>query len=796
MALFDSIRLGSSAAGDYEIERSLRFNDGDSPNLFREGGSEGNRRTFTLSVWIKRSSRGEHSFWDFYTNDSNRTIFQLYFGNLRLFSRVGGSTQISCSTNLELRDFSAWYHFVYAVDTTQGTQANRVKMYINGVQQTVSGTLPSQNADTFVGSTNENRIGCQHDSAGNEAFFDGYMAEFNYIDGQQLTPSSFAETDTTTGEYKAIKYTGSYGTRGYYLNFSDNSGTTATTLGKDSSGNGNNFTPNNFSVAAGAGNDSVEDTPTNNFSTFSPLLTDQRSGAVYSEGNTKVVTGSGAGTIGSSFAVSSGKWYAEFKCTAKTSVNMGVGIQTVTGYDGERQWNESQNGGFGIAYLGGDNASSGNKMTDGGGTASYGASYVVNDIIGVALDVDNKTVNFYKNNSAQGTIDITTTKGDFYVMTVGHGQGGCTNTWEANFGQRAFSYTPPTGFVAMNSANLPDPTIKLPDKHFNTLLYTGNGGTQSITGLEFQPDWVWLKKRNGTTNHLVFDSVRGTNKSLNSNGTGTEDTSSTNKLTSFNSDGFTLGSNASGNNNSDTYVGWNWKGGGSASSNSNGSITSSVSANTSAGFSIVSYTGNGSSGATIGHGLGVAPDVYIVKRRDGSNSWQMFHQALGNQKFLELHDSGAEQTSSNRWNNTSPTSTVFTVGDNSNVNSNGGTGIAYCFSEVAGYSKFGSYTGNGSSDGTFVFTGFRPAWILAKRSSSSENWALWDNKRDGGFNPNGYLLRPDSSTDEGGNDSGHYIDILSNGFKFRNTDSKSNSSGDTYIYLAFAETPFKYSRAR
>ena len=796
MALFDSIRLGSSAAGDYEIERSLRFNDDDNAHLSRTPSSASNRKTWTISAWVKRGNLGSSNktLFNAYDGSSSRR-FRLFFGsNDQIEYNQGGNANsgIGAST-AKFRDINAWYHFVFVADYTNATAADRFKVYVNGSEISMSFSDDVENADGQWNGNWEHDIGIIGSSTGP---FDGYMAEINVIDGQALTPSSFAETDAVTGEYKPKKYAGSYGTSGFYLNFSDNSGTTATTLGKDSSGNGNNFTPNNFSVAAGAGNDSVEDTPTNNFSTFSPLLTDQRSGAVYSEGNTKVVTGSGAGTIGSSFAVSSGKWYAEFKCTAKTSVNMGVGIQTVTGYDGERQWNESQNGGFGIAYLGGDNASSGNKMTDGGGTASYGASYVVNDIIGVALDVDNKTVNFYKNNSAQGTIDITTTKGDFYVMTVGHGQGGCTNTWEANFGQRAFSYTPPTGFVAMNSANLPDPTIKLPDKHFNTLLYTGNGGTQSITGLEFQPDWVWLKKRNGTTNHLVFDSVRGTNKSLNSNGTGTEDTSSTNKLTSFNSDGFTLGSNASGNNNSDTYVGWNWKGGGSASSNSNGSITSSVSANTSAGFSIVSYTGNGSSGATIGHGLGVAPDVYIVKRRDGSNSWQMFHQALGNQKFLELHDSGAEQTSSNRWNNTSPTSTVFTVGDNSNVNSNGGTGIAYCFSEVAGYSKFGSYTGNGSSDGTFVFTGFRPAWILAKRSSSSENWALWDNKRDGGFNPNGYLLRPDSSTDEGGNDSGHYIDILSNGFKFRNTDSKSNSSGDTYIYLAFAETPFKYSRAR
>ena len=477
---------------------------------------------------------------------------------------------------------------------------------------------------------------------------------------------------------------------------------------------------------------------------------------------------------------------------------MGVGIQTVTGYDGERQWNESQNGGFGIAYLGGDNEASGKKMTDGGGSASYGTSYTTGDIIGVALDVDNKTVNFSKNNSFNGTIDITTTKGDFYVMTVGHGQGGCTNTWIGNFGQRAFEYTPPTGFVAMNSQNLPDPSIKLPNKHFETLLYTGNGGTQSITGLEFQPDWVWLKKRNGTTNHLLFDSVRGTNKSLNSNGVGSEDTSSTNKLTSFNSDGFTLGSNASGNNNSDTYVAWNWKGGGTASSNSDGTITTSISANSSAGFSAVKYTGNGTQFATIGHGLGVKPKSFMIKEISGSTdtNWRVYHERVNNGSSPEDYNLNLNNTTAqnNRYDfaDTAPSSSVITLGNHVSVNANNEEYICYVFSEVAGYSKFGSYTGNGNSDGTFVFTGFRPAWVLVKNISTAYSWDLNDNKRDP-HNVCEKVLSPNLTDAEATATS---MDFLSNGFKLRVNNNSQNRSGDTFIYLAFAESPFKYSRAR
>jgi len=429
------------------------------------------------------------------------------------------------------------------------------------------------------------------------------------------------------------------------------------------------------------------------------------------------------------------------------------------------------------------------------------------------------------------------------------------------------------------------------------LLYTGNGGTQSITGLEFQPDWVWLKKRNGTTNHLLFDIVRGTNKSLNSNTNGAEDTSSTNKLTSFNSDGFTLGSNGSGNNNSDTFVAWNWNagdtegktytvtvvsdsgnkyrfdgygtsavtldlaeggtyifnypsahpfrfsttsdgthGGGSeyttgvvvnsstqvqitvaasaptlyyyctihsgmggaintnstlGSSNFDGSTQSTVKVNATAGFSIVKYAGNGST-ATIGHGLGVAPQTYIVKEANSTSDWYAYHKEIGATYQLKLNETSA-RADNDRWQDTDPTSSVFYLAQKTATNGSGDTYIAYCFSEVAGYSKFGSYDGNNNADGTFVFTGFRPAWVMIKRYETTRDWIIYDNKRST-FNVIDDFLEPNNSTAEQ-TSSSRNVDFLSNGFKFRGSDGDMNGAGD-YIYFAFAEAPFKNARAR
>ena len=327
-----------------------------------------------------------------------------------------------------------------------------------------------------------------------------------------------------------------------------------------------------------------------------------------------------------------------------------------------------------------------------------------------------------------------------------------------------------------------------PSDYFNTVLYTGNGGSQNITGVGFSPDWVWLKGRNNANNHNLNDKVRGVNKQLYADLNNAETTATTH-LTAFDSDGFTLGNDGAVNGSSDTYVSWNWLAGGSASSNSDGSTTSSVSANTTAGFSIVSWTGTGSA-TTVGHGLGAVPKWIIVKNRDTARNWNVYY---GDETdYLQLNDSGATIDNDNKWNDTAPTSSVFTVNTSSDVNKSGDGMIAYCFAEKKGYSKFGSYVGNSSAsdgsyiDGTYVYCGFRPAFIMAKASTRSENWYIFDNKRDG-RNPDNQQLYADASSAEGTTD---YIDITSNGFRLVQKNFGLNSNGDTYIFMAFAESPF------
>jgi len=330
-------------------------------------------------------------------------------------------------------------------------------------------------------------------------------------------------------------------------------------------------------------------------------------------------------------------------------------------------------------------------------------------------------------------------------------------------------------------------TINKSSDYFNTLLWSGDGTTSnSITGAGFQPDFVWIKRRNAVAGHKLNDSVRGVNKQLTTNNTNAEGTD-TNQLTSFDSDGFTLSNNADVNNSSGTYVGWNWLAGGTASSNTDGSITSQVSANTTSGFSIVSYTGTGAN-ATVGHGLGVAPSYVIVKARSTTGGWITWVKGFSGTQYLTMQTTNAVATSADIWNSTVPSTDVFSIGTNSSMNTSSATYIAYCFADVKGFSKFGSYTGNGSTDGPFIYTGFKPAWFLVKQSSASgQHWYLFDNKRDT-FNAVTRQLYPSLSNAES-NDTSAPIDFTSNGVKIRNTSGHDNTSGATYIYMAFAENP-------
>ena len=807
--VFPILGGNSVSAEQYLIDNSLRFNDDDSSRLLRTPSSTTNRRTWTYSAWVKPAKlSAEQYIWE----AQNGTNFnRAGFNNTEIVIGAGTSG-VAWTWNLysdaKHRDSSAWYHVVYALDTTQSTASNRVKVYVNGSQITDwrIETYPSQNSDWGWNTTGQHNIGARNDSQyGLGGFFDGYLAEVYFVDGQQLSPTDFGEYDNN-GIWKPLDSEDvtsaiTFGTNGFYLDF-ENSGS----LGADSSGNSNNFTPTNLTST-----DQMPDTPTKNFCTLNGVrgAIGNYDNGTLSEGNLKFVTPNQSifsqqeGTI----FLTSGKWYWEVFFVSSGNDAGVLGIQR-SGLDIGAYPGKTANG------YGYDSYGSGLKIHNNSSSA-YGSSYGANDIIGVALDLDNGTLTFYKNNSSQGQAfsGIDSSLGWSFSYGAGY-----LNTFVVNFGQDSsfagnktaqnnsdgngegdFFYAPPTGFLCLNSTNLAtalSPTIDDGSQYFNTVLYTGNGGTQSITGVGFQPDWLWIKSRNFTDYHGLFDSNRGSTKRLFANDTSAESTQ-TAGVTSFDSDGFSLGSNLGQNRNTSNLVAWNWKAnGGTTSSNTNGSITSTVQANTTAGFSIVSYTGNRTAGATVGHGLGVAPSMVIAKCRTASAGWPVFHISLGGSNFVRLNETSASASNSVFWNNTAPSSTVVTLGGGDETNNNTGGSIMYCFAEIQGYSKFGTYTGNGNADGPFVYTGFRPAWLMIHRTDSSgENWQMFDSKRDGFNNgsSSNKMLKANVSETEDTNSTG-FLDLVSNGFKIRESAARHNASGGTYIYMAFAEHPFVSSK--
>ena len=786
--------------GGYQISRSLRFNSADTTYLGRTPSTAGNRQIFTWSGWVKRSALTLANTLFGARNVGSNPYADFYFSNTNVFTCDFGpdASRVTGGTTAVFRDTSAWYHVVVAVDTTQATDTNRVKVYINNQLFTLS-AYPAQNLSTDVNNTVAHQMGRRD---GGDQFLNGYMTEVNFIDGQQLTPSSFGETNADTGVWQPKAYSGSYGTNGFELNFSDNSNTTAATLGKDYSGNGNNWTPNNFSVTAGAGNDSLVDSPTSygtdtgvggtvrgNYATFNPLV---KLGTVpLVNGNLDTTSTASSNSTQSTIAVSSGKWYVEFVPSSR--IYPRIGVQDIT------ETNSNMAGSVTIAWGGGNEL-----FINGSSVGAYGQEYVGGDVIGVAVDVDTRKVWFSKNGTwinftgsgadpATGTNPVGTLAGTNAIAYAVRSES-CTVT--GNFGQRPFAYTAPSGFKALCTQNLPTPTIGATTatqagKYFNPVLYTGTGSSLSVTGVGFQPDWVWVKSRSAATDHGLYDAVRGVQKQLESNTT-TAETTETTGITAFDSDGFTTGALAQLNTSSATYVAWNWKANGSGSTNTAGSITSTVSANTTSGFSVLTYTGNGSN-ATVGHGIGIAPSMVIVKQRNTTRSWIVYNSNIGATKYLVLDSTGAAGTYAFFWNDTAPTSSVFSIGTDGAVNTSAGTYVAYCFAPIAGYSAFGSYTGNGSADGPFVFTGMRPAYVMVKRTDTTDQWTVYDSARNTSNLTNRILYPNLANAEDVGTDG---IDMLSNGIKMRNTYSNLNASGGTYIYMAFASNPFKYSLAR
>lgn len=754
----------------YQISRSVRFRSSASAYLSRAITTTSSLTTFTFSAWVKRGNLSGAASFNLIGNSTNAAgeVLDFYNDTLRWSSyNVGNviSTQV-------FRDSSAWYHIVVILDTTNATSSSRLRMYVNGVQITTfsTATYPALNSSCQRVNTSgvTNYFGATV-AATVPSYFDGYLTEVNFIDGQALTPSSFGETDAVTGVWKPKKYAGTYGTNGFYLNFSDNSAATSTAIGKDMSGNANNWTPNNISVTAGVTYDSMLDVPTNfadggngrgNYAVLNPL--DSVSGTgVISDGNLKITGGGSTNARSSSILISSGKWYFEATATQVTNSanNDWLGLSTVP--------NSST---YLRAY-----APNGNYY-NGSAWAAYGATYTNGDLIGVAFDLDNQTLEFFKNGTSQGQKTAIGLSGIFVCPQIA-ATGAAGNNISINFGQRPFSYTPPTGFKALNTQNLPEATIKKGNAYFDATTYTGTGGTQTVSNLSFQPDLVWIKNRSAEANHAIVDSVRPSGYAIYPNQTVVEGDNSS-LFTGISGNSFGLAGGNVTYNAANNYISWMWKKGATP------------------GFDIVTYTGNGASSRSVSHGLGVAPSMMIFKERNGTGNWQVYHKSLGVNAGLSLNLTNASANFAISWGSAAPTSSAFTVGfgsQNADTNANGINMVGYLFADVAGFSKFGSYVGNGSADGPFVYCGFRPKFILWKNASSgTDGWFMFDASRNT-FNVVGNYVTSNASTAE---QTLAAVDLLSNGFKLRGSATGFNANGATFIYAAFAENPFKNSLAR
>jgi len=895
MTISKNILSGAGAVEEpYVINQSLMFNEATDDSMGRTFSSGGNLEIWTYSTWFKRVNGGSIGnqllgYTDGGGPWQQSTINVNQAGAVQIVDDKGGTGTNVATTRL-LRDPASWYHIVVAFDTTQAYTYNRLKIYVNGVQETSFSTAnyPARYAQPYL-----NRAVLHTIALGNTYNCSQYLAETHFIDGIVKTPSDFGKTNNATGQWIAKEYEGSYGTTGFYHRMASGA------IGADSSSNSNTFSTTNLSNA-----NVLTDSPTNNFAVMDPIFIGDDSNT-FSEGNLKITTATtNGGLCVATFAPTAGKYYAEFKV-----VNFGATANSIIGVrdlgddplyvvSGWHNRNLTTQSAKNMGYYGYNGEL---HVGPSGAVLSNGASYTTNDVIGIAIDYDNSIVKWYKNNVLQHT----KTSADLENVTFAFSDssGGSGFTTECNFGQRAFAYTPPSGYVTLSTANLPAPAIALPEKHFNTALYAGNNAANRAITTGMEPDLVWLKTRNAGNWHNLFDSVRGAGAVMYSNAN-TAETTRSDSLTGFSSTGFTVSQNAAYNdlNASDhTYVSWNWKAGGatpvktyavkvvsdsgnkyrfddfaasaqtvdmqeggtytfdqSDSSNSNhplrfsvtsngshgggseyttgvvttgspgssgaktvitvaasaptlyyyctnhsgmggqantnstrgstnftGSSKGIVSANVAAGFSIVSFTGTGA-WQTLGHELGVIPEVVITKARSVQQDWYWVHTKVdGTLDYMVLNTDVANANGSA----TVPTSSVFQTQYAANQ-----TNIAYCFASKPGFSKIGTYLGNGRADGSMVHLGFTPAWVIIKRANVGGYWLMQDVVRDP-INANNARLFGDLPDAELSH-ANYNIDFLSNGFKTRVNHTGMNTNASTYFYMAFAKAPFKYANAR
>ena len=805
---------GESSGLFYQIDRSLRFDRSTSSNLNRTPSVAGNFQRYTVSAWVKRAAPfGVTAPIFMGTNAGASQNDGIYFTTSDQFSIAFNGAVIATSTAV-YRDPGAWMNVILAVDTTQFTPADRFKVYINGILVTsyASTAYPVQNATGLINTTNPHYIG--RSIVGTDTF-PGYMTEIHFIDGVQADPSDFGIINPFTNEWQPIPYIGVYGTNGFYVNFSDNSNTTATTLGKDYSGNGNNWTPNGFSVAAGVNNDSVIDVPTRwddggncrgNYPTWNnvtPVLNNS-----WSDGNLRA-------SIEDGYAISTinipsiGKWY--FECTVvtvQTSMLIGIARQNI---DYQNNLTSSNFRTY---------QNNGNKSA--GTSTAYGATYTTNDVIGVAVDSDAGTVTFYKNNVSQGVAynDLNSAGGPWAPFTLVSASNSAVITFNA--GQQGFAYAPPTGFKAVNTFNMPLPAVSSGQEFVEPRAYTGNGFTQSVTGLQFQPDLTWIKARTLTEYGRMVDSLRGATLAIQSGNGVAQQTESTG-LTSFDPSGFSLGTSAGYNASGSPYISWNWVAAPTTVNNTSGTISSQTRSNPTAGFSIVRYTGTGVN-ATVGHGAGATPMFIIIKNITGTTQGACYHASLGAGSYLPFEQtSGRSGTTSDTtvFNNTAPTSTQFSVGTSSRTNTLGNEYMAYVWAEVPGYSTYGTY--QSSANLPYQHCGFLPSIVMTRNGNTgtpttsnptSAHLVKDDQRGEFGNQATSNLSwtsnnGQNTNTNANNGFAGEAIDLISSGWKLRgfsarttNDEMNSNNFNNnsfpsvTMYWVAWARSPAKYTNAR
>ena len=838
MSIIQGVGSGEVSTGfySYSIDNSLRFN-GSTSFLARTPSSTGNRKTFTYSCWFKIGDPSQFQVLlgagDY---DGGAGAFRLVIGGtgrilLEDFNQPGGSYNLRWNipdTQMVLLDPGSWSNAVLSIDTTPSTPV--IKLFINGTDITSEFTnklaTPSQNDQLFISISGEPiRVG--YDQLGNK-YHNGYLQECVYLDGTAVSDASdFGEIKGDIWIPKNYSG-GSFGTNGFRLEFKQ-SGTgtaSASTVGADTSGNNNHMTSTDIDA-----NDQMSDSCTNNHCTLNPRH--KYSGSTVSDGNLVVTHNSSGGDQPATFALpSAGKWYWEFK-TTNANDRMAAGIKPVVDALSASSITT------GYHYFG----NTGQFFTDTTGVA-YGNTFGQNDVIGVLYNADDNEIEFYVNNNPQSGGAKSIVEDEYYPNAASAE----SSVIEANFGAKAFAHTPPTGYEALNTANLADPEIdpnddETPDQYMDTVVYTPNNGTLSVTGLAFTPDWVWIKVRNTDLAHAWFDSVRGTasagasdNKAIGSNRHDAEGNTN-GVLSSFDSGGFTVAGGSSSSNprslvnkgtTANDYVAWCWKAGGAPTVDNSAGVGATptagsvkidganlgsalagtlaatrLSANTESGFSIVTFTLQASGSKTVAHGLSSAPEMIIFKSRSNATGWIIQHAGVADSDpftdFINFNSvsnttAGGVVDNATVSDDTAPTNSVFTIGSGFTTGNYGANQIAYCFHSVDGFSKFAHYFGNGTTPGTFVFTGFRPAFVMIKSVVAGERWNIFDNGRSQ-FNTAQEILFPDKSVVEStGTTNGPQL--FSNGFQVNGNVGNWNHSGVRYFYMAFADQPFKYSNAK